>query len=523
MTAPLASLNILLITADQWRGEALGCAGHAMVATPHLDRLAAEGVLFARHYSVTSPCGPARASLLTGRYAMTHRSVTNGTPLDARFTNLALELRKAGYDPALIGYTDTTADPRTLAPGDPRLFTYEGVMPGFTPALVVPEDPAPWTAWLAERGYPAGLTYETAYRPGAMPQGAEDGRGQTFAPAIYRAEDSDTAFVTGRALDWLKAAGDGPWALHLSLLRPHPPWIAPEPWHALYDPADVPPPVRASSAEAEAATHPLLGHLLRTTPWSDFCLSGDGPAAVLSDRDIRQARATYLGLMSEVDHHLGRLFGWLRESGQWNRTLIVFTSDHGEQAGDHFLFGKKGWFDAAFHIPLIIRDPRTDADAGRGQQVAAFTESVNVMPTILAALGSTVPQTCDGEPLTPFLRGERPARWRDAAHWEFDFRDVRTLAAERALGLAPDECSLAVLRGDRFKYVHFAALPPLFYDLAEDPGEMTNRAADPGYREAQLDAARAMLSWRMRHAERDLVNWQAGPGGLARWYGPRQG
>lgn len=520
MIANPEACNLLFITADQWRGDTLGCTGHPLVQTPNLDRLAAEGVLFTRHYTVTSPCGPSRASLLTGRYAMTHRAVTNGTPLDARFTNLARELRKAGYDPALIGYTDTTVDPRTVPPGDPRLSTYEGVMPGFAPALVVPEDPAPWTAWLAERGYPSGLGYETVYRP--RPDAPNrDERGATFAPALYRAEDSDTAFIAGRALDWLQAAGDGPWGLHLSLLRPHPPWIAPEPWHALYDPAAVPRPVRARSPEAEAAAHPLLDHLLRTIPWSDFCLVGEGPAAARSDRDVLQARATYYGLMSEVDHHLGRLFGWLRDSGQWDRTLIVFTSDHGEQAGDHHLFGKKGWFDGAFHIPLIVRDPRPEAAAGRGRRVAAFTESVDVLPTILEGLGCPVPETCDGEALRPFLRGDSPARWRDAAHWEFDFRDVRTLAAETALGLTPDQCSLAVLRGERFKFVHFTALPPLFYDLAADPGEMTDRSGDPALQEAQLDAARAMLSWRMLHAERELVNLQAGPGGLARWHGPR--
>jgi len=114
-------LNILYITADQWRGEALSARGHPVVRTPHLDALAADGVLFESHYGQCTPCGPSRASLHTGLYAMTHRSVRNGTPLDARFTNIALEARKAGYDPALIGYTDTSVDPRGLDPDDPRL------------------------------------------------------------------------------------------------------------------------------------------------------------------------------------------------------------------------------------------------------------------------------------------------------------------------------------------------------------------------------------------------------------------
>lgn len=108
--------NFLLITADQWRADCLGAVGHPVVRTPTLDRLVAAGTLFRRHYTVASPCGPSRASLWTGTYACNHRSVTNGTPLDARFTNLALEARAAGYAPVLFGYTDTSTDPRGLAP-----------------------------------------------------------------------------------------------------------------------------------------------------------------------------------------------------------------------------------------------------------------------------------------------------------------------------------------------------------------------------------------------------------------------
>ena len=107
--------NVLLITVDQWRGDCLGVVGHPVVRTPNLDRLADEGVLFRRHYAQAVPCGPSRASLHTGQYLMKHRSALNGTPLDARFTNLALEARAAGYDPVLFGYTDASPDPRALA------------------------------------------------------------------------------------------------------------------------------------------------------------------------------------------------------------------------------------------------------------------------------------------------------------------------------------------------------------------------------------------------------------------------
>ena len=104
--------NVLFITADQWRGDCLSALGSSRLHTPHLDRLIHEGALFRRHYAQASPCGPSRASLYTGLYLHNHRSVVNGTPLDFRYTSVALKARKAGYEPALFGYTDVSADPR---------------------------------------------------------------------------------------------------------------------------------------------------------------------------------------------------------------------------------------------------------------------------------------------------------------------------------------------------------------------------------------------------------------------------
>ena len=123
-------LNVLFVTVDQWRGDCLGAAGHPVVRTPNLDRLAAGGVSFRRHFAQAAPCGPSRASLYTGMYLMNHRSVLNGTPLDARHTNVALVARRLGYEPALFGYTDTSVDPRTVAPDDPRLRSLRGRAPG---------------------------------------------------------------------------------------------------------------------------------------------------------------------------------------------------------------------------------------------------------------------------------------------------------------------------------------------------------------------------------------------------------
>src|ERR1051326_2413071 len=131
--------KIPFISSDQWRGECLSILGHPMVKTPPPDQLAREGVLFRRHYAQCSPCGPARTSLLTGLYMLHHRSVKNGTPLDARHTNIALEVRKAGFEPTLFGYTDSCPDPRQFPPKDPALTTYEGVLPGMSVGLQLPD------------------------------------------------------------------------------------------------------------------------------------------------------------------------------------------------------------------------------------------------------------------------------------------------------------------------------------------------------------------------------------------------
>ncbi len=504
-------MNILFISADQWRGEALSALGHRNARTPNLDALASDGVCFTRHYANASPCGPSRASLLTGLYLQNHRSARNGTPLDARFTNVALELRRGGHRPALIGYTDTSYDPRTRALDDPALKTYENPLPGFDPVLLVPEHRRPWLAHLRRLGYDMpdernavgqSVTHpgrEAIYRQ--QPHPDAEARGPTFAPHVVKAEHSETAFVADRALDYIESQRGRPWCLHLVFLRPHPPWVAPAPWHDLVKPGDVAAPVRQATAAAEAATHPFLA-------W--YLAEKQREAAALSDAHLRQLRATYFGLIAEVDHHVGRLIEHLRASGQYDDTLIVFTADHGEMLGDHWSLGKETVFDAAFHVPLIVRAPRRtpDTDIARGRRVDEFTEHVDVMPTLLALAGLRPPRACDGHSLLPFLEGRTPERWRTAARFEYDFRDVVSAKPEKALGLDLDACVVNMTRGRRWKYVHFAALPPLLFDLETDPGELANLAGDPDHARQLLAGAQDLLSWRMRHDERTLTGIQ---------------
>jgi arylsulfatase A-like enzyme len=488
----MPDINVLFITGDQWRYDALSCLGHPVVETPNLDALAADGVLFKRHFANASPCGPSRSSLHTGLYLMTHRSGRNGTPLDARFTNWAKELRKAGYDPGLIGYTDISADPRAHQAGDPALKTYEGVLPGLTPHLVMASDRKAWLAYLRRQGYDVPAVAKDIYTPQTEDPVMAEKRGPTFPPAAVKAEHSDTAFATEAAIEYIAQHGSGAWCLHLSHLRPHPPLVAPDPWHDLYKPERMPGSHRQASAEEEAKTH----------PWLALHLAGKMGVGAMPEHHQRQAKATYFGLIAEMDHHLGRLIGYLKRTGQYDRTLIVFTSDHGEMLGDHWISGKDGYFDPAFRVPMIVKVPKGGVE---GAVVDEFTEHVDVMPTLCDLVGLEVPDQADGVSLRPFLEGKLPAAWRRGAHFEYDFRDVVDGAPERALGLSLDECCLAVWRGERFKYVHFAGLPPLFFDLEADPQELRNLAQDPAHQAAMLEAAQALLSHRLIHAERTLT------------------
>jgi arylsulfatase A-like enzyme len=512
---PAPKRNILLVVADQWRGDTLGALNHPCVRTPNIDRLAARGVTFARHYVQACPCAPGRASLLTGTYMMTHRVVRNGVPLDGRLLTLPRLARAAGYEPALIGYTTTTPDPRDVPRNDPRFEVPGHIMDGWTEVGSFAPEKRPYMAWLARRGYdvPRRRPTEIWLPPDDYPAGP--GQGPTHAPSRLHRDHSDTAWFTEHALQFLAVPHPRPWLLHLGYYRPHPPYIVPEPYHALYDPADVPAPVRAADAQSESAQHPFLAYILATKKQKNFFMHGKGLVADLDEGQIRQIRATYYGMMTELDDHLGRVLDRLEASGEIAGTLIVFTSDHGEQLGDHHMLGKQGYFDESFHVPLIVVDPDPAADAARGARVTRFTECVDVLPTLLEWIGQDIPRQCDGRSLMPFLRGQVPPRWRRHVHYEYDFREIRSGAAQNRLGLALDDCALAVVQDDDFKYVHFAGgLPPLFFDLRDDPRQLRDRAGDPARQGDMLAYARHMLDWRLAHAQRTLMAMEAGCGGL---------
>tara|TARA_R110002110_G_scaffold49669_24_gene147535 strand:+ start:4228 stop:5739 length:1512 start_codon:yes stop_codon:yes gene_type:complete len=479
--------NILFIVIDQFRADCLHGVLDTAVDLPNLRAFAAESVSFRQNRSVVNPCGPSRASLLTGQYAMNHRAVRNGTPLPADTPNLATEVRKAGYLPLLFGYTDCARDPRDLAPGDPALTSYEEVMPGFHEVVEMRQETSlPWRSDLIRKGYDLP-PYPDIFRP----QSPLSGDPSPDDPALYRAEDSDTAFLTDQFIAGMTGRPQG-WFAHLTYIRPHPPLVAPAPYNKMYDPAKMPAPVTVGDRGAEQARHPFVAAQMDATPVR--AIVQGFPDLEATPENLALMRAIYFGLATEVDHHIGRVIAWLKDQGTYENTILVVTADHAEMLGDHHAWGKSTVYDAAWHTPLMIRVP-----GGRARVVDQPTESVDIAPTLLDLLGLAVPAVMDGRPLTPFLAGDAPVDWRDYSYSELDFGDpIRPTHIQSALDLPFDTCNLCILRGPRHTLVHFnGGLPPMLFDR-HGAGELRDIAADPAAQGHLLAMTRALLNHRMR-------------------------
>ena len=220
------------------------------------------------------------------------------------------------------------------------------------------------------------------------------------------------------------------------------------------------------------------------------------------------------GRVSELDHHLGRVFQTLHETNQWENTLIIVTADHGEQLGDHYLIGKLGFYDQSYHIPFIVRDPRKISDSTRGSTIPAsiFTEAVDVAPTILDACNIAKPAQFQGNSIIPLLalNGNKYATWnRPAVHWEVDWR-WWTMPGSSAYpqlfenlcnkyDIGPDERSILIHRTHRWKLIVFNKMDPLLFDLT-DGKENRNLSKSVQHRDVLASLMMDCLHWKMKYS-----------------------
>jgi arylsulfatase A-like enzyme len=479
--------NLLFIMCDQLRADHLSCYGHPRLATPNLDALAARGALFENAFAQSGVCGPSRMSFYTGRYVSSHGATWNRVPLSIAELTLGDYLRAAGRELTLIGKTHVMPDRAGLA-----RFALDGASElgallargSFVEALRHDghhaEPAATYADWLRAQGY-SGNDPWTDF---VISVTDGDGRPQSgwhmrhcCWPARVREEHSETAYTTDRALEFIRAQGGQPWALHLSYVKPHWPYIAPAPYHAWFGAVDALPVQRAAGELDDP--HPVLAAYRQQEECANF----------MRDEVIEAVRPAYMGLVRQIDDHLGRVWRLLDELDLWRDTLVIFTSDHGDFLGDHWLGEKEQLYDAATRIPLIVAAP----GGTQGLRVGEFAEAIDVVPTALDVFG-LAPQDhrVEGRSLAPWLRDEPPRDWRDAVFSELDWS---YRAARRTLGFAPDRCFAWMVRTRDWKYVHWLDLPPQLFDLRNDPCELDDLGRTPGLESRRQEMRARLLEW----------------------------
>lgn len=501
-------MNILFIMYDQLRYDYLSCAGHPHLKTPNFDRVAAMGVRFTNAYVQSPICGASRMSFYTGRYASSHGAQWNNFPLRVGEHTMGDHLRAAGMGCWLIGKTHMKAD----AKGMERL----GLEPdsvigarqaecGFDvwvrddglwaagPDGLYDERRSPYNEYLKSKGY-AGDNPWIDFANSGIEDG-EKASGWMFdnadKPANIREEDSETPWLTSEAIRFVDQA-EGPWCAHLSYIKPHWPYIVPAPYHAIFGPNQVPAAVRADIERDDP--HPVYGAFM-----------ANKIAAAFQQEEVRaKVIPAYMGLIKQADDQLGRLLDHLEGTGQMSNTMIVLTSDHGDYLGDHWL-GEKGFLhEPSVKIPLIIYDPRAEADATRGTVCDALVESIDLAPTFVDAAGGQVADhILEGRSLAPWLHGSG-AEWREVVISEYDYSAT---PMRDAVGVTHRDARLFMVFDGRYKLIHAeGGFRPILFDLQSDPQEFHDLGKGSAHVAEISRLYDALARWGRRMSQRVTIS-----------------
>jgi len=491
---------------DQLRWDYLSCYGHPHLHTPNIDWLAEQGVRFDRAYIQSPVCGPSRACTYTGRYQTTIGVRHNGYPLRIDELGLGDYLQSLGMRTAVAGKTDLHRHAESaerlgidLTAAENSLIREVGFEPfdrdsGNHPTKLLQRQGTNlrYNEYLHSLGYEAENPWHTYANSGVDEEGnVMDGwlnRNAKY-PANIREEHSETAYMTDRAIEFMEQDHEQPWCLHLGYIKPHWPYIAPAPYHELYGPEHVLPANRTEE-ERTQPHHPVYAGYLK---------HGIGEGFV-RDEVRETVIPTYMGLVKQVDDHLGRLLQWMREKGTLENTLIIFTSDHGDYLGDHWLTDKYWFHEEAARVPLIIYDPSSEADSTRGTVCQELVESIDIVPTCIEfAGGEPDPQRLEGRSLLPLLHGETPEEWREFVICEEDYSP---LTVRHHLDLPVEDARATMLRTERWKYILHECFRSELYDMENDPQEQNDLGDHPDYAEIRAELHEQLFRWFRRRALR---------------------
>lgn len=418
--------NMLVILSDEHQAQALSCAGHPLVQTPNLDRLAARGTRFTNAYTPSPICVPARASFATGRYAHETRLWDNAMPYSGQIPGWGHALQNKGVRVESIGKLHYRAK------GDPAGFDQEHL-----PMHVIDGVGMVWASIRKE--------FERVVGPKRM-------LGDYIGPGHSKYTDYDAA-VTERSLDWLSQhANDAePWCLYVGLVAPHFPLVVPQEYFDLY-PADALPPTKL---------HPRDG--TPRHPWVEKQNSAmDSDSKFTNEAERLAAISAYFGLCTWMDHNVGRILTALQDAGLAEDTVVIYSSDHGDNLGARGMWGKSTLYQESTAIPLIMAGPGI-AQGDCHTPVSLLDVSV----TIAEHFGATIDASAGLRPLTQIAT-------------EPDDPERIVFSEYHAAGAVS---GAFMLRKGRWKFHYYVGFPPELFDLGTDPEETVNLAQDPGFAE----------------------------------------
>jgi arylsulfatase A-like enzyme len=447
--------NILIIYSDQHRYDCAGVNGHALVQTPAMDRLAAEGANFTHAFTPTPICIPARCSMLTGRWPAQHRTITNFDGetfkrLDTDLPTCPAVLRDAGYHTIHIGrwHVDQQRSPLD--------FGFHDYLPDWR-----------YGHWRKAQGLPA-IPHDGG------PLGCIDPHATPEQSALGWSADQ----VIDR-MERVQDQGTSPFFIRWHMIEPHLPCRPVEPYASMYDPADIPP-------------WPGFADDFAGKPWIQRQMPRTWGIDEMTWDDWAPAVARYLGTISLLDSQLARVLGALERLGIADDTLVVYTSDHGDMCGSHHMIDKHFiLYDDVVRVPMMMRWPgRIPA----GRVVDDFVANAVDLPTTFCeAAGVESPDTFSGESLLPSACGTG----------RIDRTDMTSMYAGNQFG----GYSQRMLRDRRWKYIWNATDVDELYDLDADPGELTNLADDAAYADELARLRGRLVAWMEETDDAMLNGW----------------
>ncbi|MHC4596393.1 MAG: sulfatase family protein [Planctomycetota bacterium] len=428
--------NIVLIVADDWAHTDLGIAGHPLLKTPNLDRLAAEGVRFTRAFTPNPICTPSRAALLTGQDCWTNGCYFFGMPIRPESKHFAQLLSEAGYETFYTGKWHNDAMP-------------------------------------SQRGFTAGK-YIGGGGPG--PDGHFKPRVRDFGGGNRRQiERFDSELFTDAAVQFLhsRQAGDKPFLLFTSYMTPHDPWTPPGKYATMYKPQTI-------ELRPMNGAEPFKYY----TDWHGNNLRDEKQMVPFprTPAGVRDVRSRYYGTITHDDDQIGRILDKLDEKQLAEDTLVIFLADHGISLGAHGISGKQTMYEEGIRLPLVMRYPRLKRGSAENPNLVSL---IDIFPTICEAAGITIPDSIEGKSLLGPYRGKEP--W----HRERIFASFVSPTRHRL--------NIRCIRTERYKLIHHLTTNEVeLYDLKEDRYELNNLARQKRFSKLKKRLAAELLAWRTK-------------------------